>query len=496
MIRVGPGILVLPFVTACIAGGWSLPEEALRPFGAYCSSADQCQASACTGTSVRICTEPCASSTPCPYGFECAGSGYCEPAPPPMVDAGTDAGPPTLDLSFDPSNVGPLATGRPIGRASTSARTCYFDTSLGYSSCLTGDFFYVDNDPEDEFGVGIASRLAVFVGQELHLPIAERITVRGAFPLVVIVQGDILIDGEMVAGEGFPATPHGGTGEGPGGGGYRGPGLGYGGEGAAHCTAGALGARMERAVALPYGDRTIPRLLPGSGGGGNPNVSGSDGGAGGGSIQLVAGGRIVVSATGSVSANGYGGRGDSSDGGGGGSGGSILLEAPEVVVEGSLSANGGNGGVLLTGDAAEGARMGRVPAEAGRRESSRAQGGGGGFGWIRINTMTATASVSRGTFSPDSTTGCSSVGELQPATTPPSPPSCAAVTNAPNEACAACVATHCCPRAEACARDAVCVHCLTEAGTTCRTNEALGTYRYCASSWCTRECGATFLEAR
>ncbi len=102
---------------------------------------------------------------------------------------------------------------------------------------------------------------------------------------------------------------------------------------------GASGA----AAAVAYGEPTLIPLLGGMRG----EDAGGVGGGGGGALQMTAGERIEIA--GVINAGGGGGHyGIASfsyaGGAGGGSGGAILVEAPTIVVTGSIVANGGGGG--------------------------------------------------------------------------------------------------------------------------------------------------------
>jgi hypothetical protein len=99
-----------------------------------------------------------------------------------------------------------------------------------------------------------------------------------------------------------------------------------------------------------YGQRDLSVLFGGGGGGGAKGASAAGGGGGGGAIMLFAEGDLVIS--GSVTANG--GRSSIANanyGGGGGAGGSILLEAclaGEIQISGRVSATGNTGGDATT----------------------------------------------------------------------------------------------------------------------------------------------------
>lgn len=88
--------------------------------------------------------------------------------------------------------------------------------------------------------------------------------------------------------------------------------------------------------------------------GGDGGLSGASGvnmvakaGAGGGAVYAIAGSQIHITLTGSINASGAGGDGapaKTSGGAGGGAGGFIALDAPMIVIDGSLYARGGAGG--------------------------------------------------------------------------------------------------------------------------------------------------------
>jgi len=108
------------------------------------------------------------------------------------------------------------------------------------------------------------------------------------------------------------------------------------------------------------GGTYLHELAGGSGGGDGAGTSSptfkpcptgkgfSQGGAGGGSVQLSAKLNLDLAESGGINVGGGGGRGGcgeaASAGGGGGSGGSIWLEAPTMRIVGKLAANGGGAG--------------------------------------------------------------------------------------------------------------------------------------------------------
>ena len=214
-----------------------------------------------------------------------------------------------------------------------------------------------------------ASRKACVISlTSLRLPKEASISASGDHPLVILVQGDAIIDGKIDVGA-HTITPgpggwrggrppgEGGTTSGQGDGAGAGqtcPQLGNsdlcGGGGAGHATAGAQGGAAGIAgasVAGPSHGTSALALEGGSGGGRSGEMQAAEGmrgGAGGGALQMSVIGVLTVN--GAITAGGGGGAGglSTNGGGGGGSGGSILLEALAIDGSGWVSANGGGGG--------------------------------------------------------------------------------------------------------------------------------------------------------
>ena len=149
------------------------------------------------------------------------------------------------------------------------------------------------------------------------------------------IQGDALIDPNTVMdvnGRGYPAS------SGPGQGGHDGTyasGAGYGGLGA-DSTA-VLGGNV-------YGSITEPIDL-GSGGGSTDTYL--QGGPGGGAIHLAIAGTLTLD--GNITANGNNGGLVGGNQGGGGSGGSVYISATAIEGTGNISANGGESGGVNAG---------------------------------------------------------------------------------------------------------------------------------------------------
>ncbi|HLU67206.1 MAG TPA: hypothetical protein VKZ63_13070 [Kofleriaceae bacterium] len=202
---------------------------------------------------------------------------------------------------------------------------------------------------------------------------------------------------------------------GGGGGGHRGSG-GEGGDGVSpngNDTAGGGGAGPGGC-----GQDTLEPLVGGSGGASGADGScgpcGWPGGGGGGAIQISS--RVMVAVSGPISAQGGTGYGVASGndgrggGGGGGGGGAILLEAPTVAVSGRLRVDGGAGGAAGGGPGAPGAAgpsQNGATAADGNNNAEGGPGGGGGGGRVRLNGVTPPACPGPAGISPSAscTTG-------------------------------------------------------------------------------------------
>jgi hypothetical protein len=204
--------------------------------------------------------------------------------------------------------------------------------------------------------------------------------------------------------------------------------------------AGVAGSATQAPPGQPYGLPSIVPLQAGSSGGLAFNSVNDPGGGGGGGLQITAGTQIIITNKGIINANG------SSAGGGGGSGGAILLEAPTVVIDGVLVANGGSGGYDHTGPSGTGAGDGvsgnvndtpalgsaggngsaaktvngsdGTPGDSGSTTTAWVGSGGGGAGWIRINSgascsLTTTLDSGFTFISPSLGSGCASTGKIK-----------------------------------------------------------------------------------
>lgn len=211
--------------------------------------------------------------------------------------------------------------------------------------------------------------------------------------------------------KGFDGESHTGTGNqnnaangGGGGAGQPGSSQGSAGGGGSYGTVGEAGVSQGNnnnpgQPGAVYGDALLSSLMLGSGGGtGGMDANGTcprqtgPGGAGGGAIEIVA---LEIVVAGSVRADGQDGTaskcntgncGSTDDGGsGGGSGGSIHLRAATLDVQGEVSAIGGKGG------------NGHHDTSSTGGQAPNYRGGAGGAGRIRLDAATL---VAAGTIAP------------------------------------------------------------------------------------------------
>ncbi|MBE7449564.1 MAG: hypothetical protein HS111_11905 [Kofleriaceae bacterium] len=296
---------------------------------------------------------------------------------------------------------------------------------------------------------GGGPELAILRGLDVAIAPGVTVKVVGSRPLVVLAR-TIVIEGTIDASA-DGVTPGPGTGDlgsdlgvggsgrlvdtsdsGGGGGGFGT----VGGRGGASCSvAGGAGGAA-------HGTPALVTLRGGARGGAASSPPGCPtipGGGAGGALQLYAATAIRLGASGVIHAGGGGGRGAPAPGGtgtcggnlhagaGGGSGGALYLQAPVVVNDGLLAANGGGGGsgaglqgagmAGADGQPALGAAPGGDPAgpTSGRGGaggvltgpgqpapdlSSNGNGGGGGGGVGRIVIRTRDPGARQGASSP------------------------------------------------------------------------------------------------
>ena len=275
-----------------------------------------------------------------------------------------------------------------------------------------------------------------------QLAVHGTLNLSGPAPLILLVDGAILIDGLVDASAGANSTgctalignngsdstdgtlDPGGGGGGAGGAGAANSGDGGDGSGAHH---GNKGTKRNGSAS------TLEPLRSGCPGGHGGSVLGQAGGAGGdggGGLQLS--GASTIQIAGVIRAPGRAGRISGvfrAGAGGGGGGGALLFEGTQVVVRGTLCADGasggGGGGDLsfgtngrdgqCTGDPTppdDNGNNGGAGGPGGARthttgdnalnaaSSSGGGGGGGGVGWIRIHDLGGAHDTTGATITP------------------------------------------------------------------------------------------------
>jgi hypothetical protein len=267
--------------------------------------------------------------------------------------------------------------------------TYAFDTTDGSYRTPAGDSSVVSTELPQLSGGPVVRVLHLAA---LAIPDGAVLRVQGTLPLLIVVESDAmiagdvdvsafqLIDGTSNPGAGADDAAECGTGAGEPGeaadlnsfdGGGGGGGGGYGADGGDGGDGHGGGKGAKGAKGATWGGPELAPLRAGCGGGNGGDSLESTGldsgvgggrGAGGGAVQISARYGLIVETTGDVMALGAGGeRGERgpisltpgrSGGGGGGSGGAILLEADEVSINDNaqVCANGGSGGEGSSGN--------------------------------------------------------------------------------------------------------------------------------------------------
>jgi hypothetical protein len=337
-------------------------------------------------------------------------------------------------LGFNPSNVS-VPTFPSVQDLTFSVPDCTIDTSALKIDCIKPD---ADGGLPYAFSTAMqsdGSQVAVLFAHSVMVQQGAGVSVKGTLPLVLVAATTVNLQGTVQSATpgnaGGPQVTQSGAGGGPGGG-AGGNHLGAGGGG--YCGTGGQGAVNDDASTpapggRSYGNAPLAPLIGGSAGGNHGDYN--DGGEGGGAIQITAGTSITVGTLGTLNVPGYGGA--NVGGGGGGSGGGILLEAPEVTIDGIVAANGGGAGLATAnssgsgqtgqpsalpaagGDVTEGAGGAgtTINGADGHASGGHAGSGGGAAGRIRINTTSGAATIGASAIvSPAASTTCTSQGML------------------------------------------------------------------------------------
>jgi len=173
-----------------------------------------------------------------------------------------------------------------------------------------------------------------------------------------------------LAGRGFAGVGCNNIGIGTGGGAYQ--------SGGSHGGDGGAGGATVSTTSTAYGSLTQPSTI-GSGGGATNYCGSSSGGAGAGAVRLSASSGTVTM-NGTITANG--GNGGGSNGGGGGAGGSVWIEASTIEGTGTINVRGGAGSGSSGTNGGGGGGGGRIAISyvSGDPTTMTFQSNGGAFG--------------------------------------------------------------------------------------------------------------------
>lgn len=268
----------------------------------------------------------------------------------------------TLDGSVDgsaaflPSHLLPqtlIASAPDLG---LSATPTIIDTSALTINGVTSSYFV----QQSEYAVLFANIFSV----------TQPVTIQGTSPLIVVAYDHVIISASIDLGAKGPTSGPGALTSGPGGGGpgatFATPRRASGGGGGSYGTLGGSGgppgdtATPAGSSGVIYGRQPDAPLVGGAPGGAGGYFIGSGtflgkGGGGGGALQISSRVSIDIGAT-AINAGGGGGgraRGTGCGGGGGGAGGEIFIEAPLIMISGTLAANGGGGGPGASGNTSD-----------------------------------------------------------------------------------------------------------------------------------------------
>jgi hypothetical protein len=402
------GAIAIGVVTACQFTHGTLPDDG--------GGDDACNGSSveCVDDSLRTCTKAGETpvDTPCAWGCLDTATPHCATLVP--AGSGGVAGNGVMGSDLDPDGLADVVIGDGVTLDSDNGRIGTLAMPNLHHSAAQG----IEN------GIDVVLRGPITMFRFKSLTINGTLTLVGSRPIAFVVDGEVTLGGVIDArgicssfvagpggyGGGSAASANGGTPAGTFGGGTGAATEATGGGGGGYGSPGASGDAAKGGEV--WGDAQISTLVGGAGGGaGDGGGNFGRGGGGGGALQIVSNASITV-ASGGINAGGCGGKagtGNNDSGGGGGAGGTILLEAPRVIVNGTLAVNGGGGGGGGGNAATAGANgtLDRTPATGGSGDGTDEQGGngaaggtaatngsngaapgggGGGMGRIRINT--------------------------------------------------------------------------------------------------------------
>jgi hypothetical protein len=352
-------------------------------------------------------------------GTGCTGSGPADGFDCVLASPGIPASPIVTGFGYAPKNFTPGSYSPPSGATTINCDTAYDSTAHAFTGWCSGQTPPKIMSDVAQSG-GPAMDLLIFAG--LTVASGSTMTLTGGNAIVFAVYGDATVSGTIHADGGAGTSGSTSLGaSGPGGnyscGSHAGQSSGDsyddgGGGGGASASGGAGGAGVNGNSGAAGAQRANATLSPLFGGcpGGNSGswACTTSGGGGGGALQISAAGKLVVNGT--ISANGgaggtstchktqnlCGGTDYPGGGGGGGSGGAMLLEGESVVTAGgTLSVDGGRGG-NPQGGSGTGGSGGTASSTAGAAgtgsagpcgsASEAAGGGGGGYGYLATNS--------------------------------------------------------------------------------------------------------------
>jgi hypothetical protein len=349
------------------------------------------------------------------------GGGDAGGTPDAGIDAGIDAGCAGDGFGYTISNLAPCDV--PAATASLLLVNSTIDTTAGTMTVGTAVQPLPANAVVTQLGGGPQVRVVSVTG--LDVPPSITVNVVGQYGLVLVVRGDVTIDGQLIASANHTTPAAGsrsaaacGASAGVAGAGTGDTSAGCGGGG--HGGAGAAGG----GAAMVLGGRggvadTNLALRPLRGGCPGGVRAGDAPAAGGGAIQISASGRIHISGTIAAGGGGAVALATSAPAPAGGAGGGLLLEASAIAMDSkaALTANGGAGadggdtaaacsgenghlrdpnpasGGMCTADISGGAGGAGTTAAHGGDTGTRGTGGGGAVGRIAIHSHAFTPGV-------------------------------------------------------------------------------------------------------